>query len=97
MEKYEIYTFILEIQRRLMDIHHPLAPIEAYERVDEVIRLHDFYHQTPYFLSEWHILKEQVLRNDSESLGYLDRFLDNIIHEGAIGIYDAYLEKCQEE
>lgn len=91
MKKYEIYTFIQEILMKIENGNNPLAPIEAYVEVDDVIKQHDFYEQTPYFLSEWLILKEQVLRNDSESLGYLKRFLDNIMHEGAIGLYEAYL------
>lgn len=97
MEKHEIYIFIQDIRTRLIDVNQPLAAIEAYEAVDNVIKQQDFYHHTPYFLSEWKILKEQVLRNDSDTIGYLERFLDNIMYEGALGVYVAYLEKQGEE
>lgn len=65
--------------------------MDAYEQVDAVIRAESFYTETPYFLSEWLIVKEQVLRNDEDSFGFLDRFLYNILYDGDIGLYDAYL------
>lgn len=91
MEKHEIYAFLKEVQAKIVQDRDPLDALAAYHMVDEVIKYQDFYYQTPYFLSEWIILKEQVLRNDSESVGYLARFLDNIMHDGATGVYEAAL------
>ncbi len=91
MKKSEIYIFINHIRAKLNDTEAPLALMEAYESVDKVIREESFYHETPYFLSEWLILKEQVLRNDEDSLGFLDRFLDNILYAGDIGLYEAFI------
>lgn len=93
MQKSEIYSFLKEIQLSITKNPEPLDAITGYTRVDEVIKEHDFYLQTPYFHSEWLILKEQILRNDSESLGYLDRFLENIMYDSSIGIYDAFLDQ----
>lgn len=92
MKKSEIYNFLKNIQVEITRSINPLDMNVAYEMVDVVIKEQDFYQQTPYFLSEWIILKEQVLRNDSESLGYLDRFLENIMYDSTIGVYEAYLE-----
>lgn len=91
MEKHKIYTFLEEIRVKVAQDTNPLDVNKAYDMVDAVIKEHDFYLQTPYFLSEWIVLKEQVLRNDSESLGYFDRFLDNIMYESATGVYDAFV------
>lgn len=96
MEKHKIYAFLEEIRTRLVQNISPLDVNEAYEMVDAVIKEHDFYHQTPYFLSEWVFLKDQVLRNDSESLGYFDRFLDNIMYESATGVYEAFVNQKAE-
>lgn len=93
MEKYEIYPFLKDIQIKISREGEGLNILMAYDMVDTVIKEHDFYHKTPYFLSEWLILKEQVLKNDSESLGYFERFLDNIMYEGATGVYAAYLDR----
>ena len=91
MEKHRVYTFLEEIRVKITQDTNPLDVSEAYEMVDAVIKEQDFYLQTPYFLSEWIVLKDQVLRNDSESLGYFDRFLDNIMYESATGVYDAFV------
>ncbi|WP_164110264.1 MULTISPECIES: hypothetical protein [Sphingobacterium] len=91
MEKHRIYTFLEEIRVNIAKDVNPLAVKEAYEMVDAVIKEQDFYHHTPYFLSEWIVLKGQVLRNDSESLGYFDRFLDNIMYDSATGVYEAFV------
>lgn len=93
MEKSEIYNFLKMMQVEITKDTNPLGLMDAYEMVDAVIKEHDFYQETPYFLSEWIVLKEQVSRNDSESLGYLDRFLDNIMYEDATGVYDAFVAK----
>lgn len=91
MKKSEVYTFIKNIQAEINDVSHPLDLEKAYEMVDEVIKGQSFYHQTPYFLSEWIVVKGQVIRKDSESFGYFDRYLDSILYSGDIGIHIAYL------
>ncbi|TDQ78240.1 hypothetical protein [Sphingobacterium yanglingense] len=92
MEKKELYPFLKDIQIKITQNDNQQDLIMVYDKVDEVIKDHDFYHQTPYFLSEWLILKEQVLRSDSESLGYFERFLENIMYESATGVYSAYAD-----
>jgi len=92
MEKKELYPFLKDIQIKITQNENQQDLIMVYDKVDEVIKDHDFYHQTPYFLSEWLILKEQILRSDSESLGYFERFLENIMYESATGVYSAYAD-----
>ena len=92
MEKKELYPFLKDIQIKITQNDNQQDLIMVYDKVDEVIKDHDFYHQTPYFLSEWLILKEQILRSDSESLGYFERFLENIMYESATGVYSAYAD-----
>ncbi|WP_270087288.1 hypothetical protein [Sphingobacterium sp. SYP-B4668] len=92
MEKFQIYSFLKDVQAKVMQESDALDISIAYEMVDQVIKDQDFYHQTPYFLSEWIFLKEQVLRRDSESVGYFDRFLDNILYSGDTGVFAAYTE-----
>lgn|GEM_PF-1648330 len=97
MEKHEIYIFLKEIQAKITSINDPLDGRVAYEMVDQAIRDQEFYQHTPYFLSEWIIVKDQVFRNDSESIGYLDSFIDSILYSGDIGLFDAYLEVTSDE
>lgn len=92
MEKKELYPFLKDIQIKVAQGDSQLDLVMVYDKVDEVIKDHDFYHQTPYFLSEWLILKEQILRSDSESLGYFERFLENIMYESDTGVYSAYVD-----
>ncbi|MDR2285484.1 MAG: hypothetical protein LBE37_19890 [Sphingobacterium sp.] len=92
MEKKELYPFLKDIQIKVAQNDNQLDLVMVYDKVDAVIKNHDFYHQTPYFLSEWLILKEQILRSDSESLGYFERFLENIMYESATGVYAAYMD-----
>lgn len=95
MNKRELFIYINEIKTKI-NIAGELPDLEqAYNKVDEAIKQHAFYQETPCFLSEWIIVKEQILRRDDESFGFFDRFLDSILYSGDIGLFDAYTaSKC---
>ncbi|MCY4780000.1 hypothetical protein ORI89_10090 [Sphingobacterium sp. UT-1RO-CII-1] len=90
MSKEELFVFINSIKTKINTVGESPDLEKAYNMVDEAIKQHDFYQGTPYFFSEWLIVKEQVLRKDDESFGFFDRFLDNILYSGDIGLFDAY-------
>lgn len=95
MNKGELFIFINEIKTKINNVGELPDLEQAYTMVDEAIKQHAFYQETPYFLSEWLIVKEQVLCRDDESFGFFDRFLDSILYSGDIGLFDAYTEsKC---